>query len=216
MKIFIPGPSSLGDQWKTLNLLLRFAEIKGERITLSHFSGGNDISKKQQEILAVLDARTDLIEVGPYIGNTPISSRDVQRAELFKTKRTWEWKKKTRYVAVHFDGVSAAKDKNPPLKDKSKILFHLTNLGYQHRKLGRHQSIAEAVDQLAESAFFVGCDSGFSHIAHSVGVPVFLLQYKKPVDLWHGGSSYTLCEGADDFISKLKAWLRYRNFLGLT
>ncbi len=216
MRIFIPSPSSLGDQWKSIGLLLQLAERENNIIQLSGRIGDKDIGAKQREILGVLDARVDLLEISAYPGNTVIPMDSIRISRSLRTKTVWIWSRSTRYVAYQFDGVSSSTAKNIPMIGQERVLSRLTREGYVPRRLGRHITLSEAVTQLSESAFFVGCDSGFSHVAHSVGTPVFLLQHKKPVADWHMGQAYTLCDGADDFIDhRLPAWLTYRKFLGL-
>jgi hypothetical protein len=42
---------------------------------------------------------------------------------------------------------------------------------------GGEPPLAQCIEWLAESAFFVGIDSGMSHVAHSVGVPTHLYRW---------------------------------------
>ena len=48
-------------------------------------------------------------------------------------------------------------------------------------KLGPRYSLQQNVEFAASAEFFVGIDSGLSHLAHSVGVPVHLLRNLVPV-----------------------------------
>ncbi len=210
--IFTPWNSGLGDRWASLQLLLRLAVSKNESVAVSD-AGRGDLHR---EIVAELNAPVHLLWRTTDPGNTPLDGFNVWATDYFPTRSRWYWRGIHKHVALHFTGNSAAREKNPPEEDQKKISEHLMALGYTVHYLGIHNTIKEAVEILAGAAFFVGCDSGFSHIAHSVGVPIFLLQYKLPVVTCHRGKSYILCEGAGDFIDhKLKTWLNYRKFLGL-
>lgn len=210
--IYRPWNHGLGDRWASLNLLLRKAETERSILYVSDADRG----RLHEEILTALNAPIARLRSVPESGNTSLDGFNVWAAEFYPTITQWVKPGHSAKVAVHFDGVSSAADKNPSSVERAAIIDHLSNLGYEPVFLGPHQTIAEAVDVLATAAFFVGVDSGFSHVAHSVGVPMFLLQYKLPVVTCHRGKPYILCEGARDFIDhKLKTWLNYRKFLGL-
>ncbi len=209
--VYRPWRNGLGDRWASINLLLRRAESTNE-IVLVEDAGRRGL---HEEILGVLDGPTSLIELVDAKGNVKVTSADVWITDYYPTIRRWRWPGHSVKVAVHFDGVSSATDKNPSAADKESITNHLLDLGYELIFLGPQLSISHVVDILATSAFFVGVDSGFSHVAHSVGVPMFLLQYKMPLVACHRGKSYMLCNGAADLINnRLKTWLNYRKFLG--
>lgn len=64
-------------------------------------------------------------------------------------------------------------------------------------------SLAECIAWLAESACFVGIDSGMSHVAHSVGVPTWLHAWSE-LALAHRGKAYTPFHGIDELCAALE------------
>ncbi len=211
-RIFTPHNAGFGDRFASIQLLARLAVTEGPyrvavadegRATLHH------------EIVNALDLPVPL-NLTAEPGNTPLDGFTVWACDYFPTKTRWDWTKRHDYVVYQFDGLSSP-EKNPALSDQRRILdvihdtYHL-----ESHQLGKHLSVQENVNMLAGAAFFVGCDSGMSHLAHSVGTPLFLLEYGLPVVTCHRNKSYILCAGAGDFIDwKLPTWVRYRNFLGI-
>jgi len=75
---------------------------------------------------------------------------------------------------------------------------------YQFIELRKeHQSnMSELIEILSQSELFVGIDSGMSHVAHSVGVPVFLKYYAE-LGLCHPNKEYVAFRDGDDLKRKL-------------
>jgi hypothetical protein len=61
---------------------------------------------------------------------------------------------------------------------------------------------------------FVGVDSGMSHLCHSVGLPIFLLEYGLPTATVHSGKAHTLCKGYDDFVQRFDHFIGYLHDVG--
>lgn len=139
---------------------------------------------------------------------------DVWATQFYPTTRRWDEERVRPYICVHYDGVSSAADKNPPHTDVAAIERWAHQQGLGIVPLGLHNSLAAAVSQLATCALFAGCDSGFSHIAHSVGCPTYLLEYKLPVVTCHRHKNYVLCKGAGHFTQQADNWLHYLRTLG--
>jgi hypothetical protein len=76
--------------------------------------------------------------------------------------------------------------------------------GYAFVELGKeHQgTMSQIIDILSRSELFVGIDSGMSHIAHSVGVPVFLKHYDE-LQLCHPNKDYVAFRDGVDLTHKL-------------
>jgi hypothetical protein len=211
--VFKPWNTGLGDQIATINLLSRRSAATGKPVYLSRLQNGQDLGRLHDEILGILAAPAPVISV-PEPGNTDLSGFDVWAGEFYPSYVTWQTLAPHGYVSMHFDGVSSAADKNPPPEDIRAMWNVGEPYGLHRVELGRKMDLMTCVRALQSSAFFVGVDSGFSHLAHMVGVPVFLLQYRLPVVTCHRGKPYILCEGAQDFAIKLGRWVDYRRFIG--
>jgi hypothetical protein len=75
---------------------------------------------------------------------------------------------------------------------------------YDFVALGKHHqsTIGEIIDILSKSELFVGIDSGMSHVAHSVGVPVFLKHYAE-LEGTHPNKEYAAFQDGADLTRKL-------------
>ncbi len=212
MTTFIPWNEGFGDQWATISLLARRAVITGP-VSLSRLQNGRDLGPTHDAILGVLEPTS--IESVQRPGDTPLSGYDVWAADPWPTKLQWHWHHRSPYAVCQFDGLSTPELKNPPTGDIAKILATCARYGLPLAPIGKHLGASKSVATAALAAFFVGVDSGMSHLCESAGVPVFLLQYQLPVVTCHRGKKYILCEGADDFAIKLGRWLDCRRFQGL-
>jgi hypothetical protein len=163
-----------------------------------------------REIVDVLDSPGTLeLTAEPFTRS--LDGYSVWATPYFPTHRRWSITDEHTTVTLQVDGRSSAKDKNPSEAEQVRLAEALREQvpGLEIVTLGDHLSVAECVEQAAKSAFFLGVDSGMAHLCHSVGVPIFLLEYALPVVTCHRGKSYRLCRGAADFREKLLRWNNY-------
>ena len=111
----------------------------------------------------------------------------------------------TKKICYQLDGISNANMKQPPNKDLKRLMTFLPD--YKFIRIGKPRSLLESVDVMLGCDLFFGICSGFSHVAHSIGIPTFLVQYKMPITPWHGHKQYTLCVGTDDLIRRVNDFL---------
>ncbi len=211
--IFQPWNENFGDQWATLSLMARRAVGTGERVRLSRWQHGTNLGPLHDSIRAVMQPMN--VESVDAKGDTTLDGFDVWACDPWPTWKRWDWTARSPYAVYQFDGLSTPELKNPPLSDIPKLTHTVLASGHEIRAMGKNVGVARSVELAAGAAFFVGVDSGMSHLCHSVGVPIFLLQYQLGVVTCHRGKAYRLCEGADDFTDKLSRWLHYRTFCGL-
>lgn len=200
----------LGDHWASISLLARLS-IHAKREIL--FSSQGEHEKRHQEILDVLDLGDARLTryLGP--GNTDLSGFNVWAAEYMPTWFRWRDTQLRPYVCAHFSGISSAEDKNPPLEDQRRIEAWCKSKGFGLFVIGKSE-LSVITDFLSHCVLFVGCDSGMSHIAHSVGCPTYLLQYRLPVVTCHRNKNYVLCNGVGHFEQQADNWLSYLRFVG--
>ncbi len=215
MTIYIPWNTGLGDHIATVQLLTHLKRATNQHVRLSTLQHGQDFSRRFQEICDLISGSTPQLVADP--GDTQLDGFNLWATPYMKIVDPWYWRGTHPHVTYQFDGVSSPQ-KNPSSEQQQIILDHLERVhGYTCIPLGKDRSLAQCAELLATSAFFVGCDSGVSHLAHMTGVPIFLLEYGLPVVTCHRGKEYILCNGAVDFIeNKLPTWLNYRAFIGLS
>lgn len=209
MTVYSPWNNGLGDAIATINLLAHRAMYRKERLQLAR----NDRGPLHDELFKQMRP-TGIISVeGP--GDTPLDGFNVWAAEPWPTFKQWSDHTAHHYFVAQFDGVSSP-EKNPPNSDIIAIGSEVSTLyAMQGILLGKKQTIAECVELMANAAFFVGSDSGMSHLAHCVGLPTFILEYGLPIVTTHRNKPHILCAGATDFLrNKLPNWISYRKFVG--
>ena len=201
----------LGDHWASINLLHMLGLQRGEMV---YFSSRGEHRQRHAEILGVLGIG-NVLPVDDE-GDTPLDGFDVWATHYAPTLPLWSRHSQTQAptLCYQFDGESAAADKNPGKSERDQILVWAATRGLTAIPLGRDNSIPEIVYRLANCTLFVGCDSGVSHIAHSVGCPTYLLEYNLPVVTYHRHKNYVLCKGAGHFTQQADNYLHYLRFIG--
>ncbi len=198
----------LGDHWASICLLGRMADAQRETIT---FVSRKEHFLRTRDILNLLDlgeARRWMAHaIG--MGTADLNGFHVWACPYFPTFDRWTQSRVRGHACIHFDGLSSAADKNPPKEEAASIARWLIDQGLMVTPLTRDMSLAQIVGALSTCTLFVGCDSGMSHIAHSVGCPTYLLEYKLPVVTCHRHKAYVLCTGVGSFQHQASNWINY-------
>ena len=80
-------------------------------------------------------------------------------------------------------------------------------------ELGKHMSLEENINILCNSDLFMGIDSGMSHMAHSVDIPMFLQLHRgklyrgRQLEYFHPNKRYTPTKDINDMIDKVEGYL---------
>jgi Glycosyltransferase family 9 (heptosyltransferase) len=218
MTIYRNWNEGFGDTFATVNLMLRKAHFHRlnhlPKPRLSRLQHGRDLGPMHDSIRSLLNYPTDFDSVAEP-GDTDLSGFNVWACDFYPTKVRWRFDAPHPHVCWQMDGVSSP-EKNPSpeeLVEITHILLEATG-GAPVYKVGKHLGDTKCVELLAAASVFVGVDSGMSHLAHAVGVPVFLLEYGLPIVTTHRGKAYRLCEGAAGLRDKLGRYVDYRAFIG--
>lgn len=211
--VFAPWNAGLGDQWATISLLLhRWAVSAQFRPSLLHSPA--HLRSMHYAIGAELLNGVNGVKLVDAPPTHQLAGFDVWACPVWPTNVRWQPYERHAFATYQFDGISAARDKNPTEIDQALILQRLDAWGIPTLPLGKHLTLRECTQYLAASSFFVGCDSGMSHLAHSVGTHCFLLEYNLPVVTCHRGKAYIQCAGTEDFLRhKLPTWIDYLRFI---
>lgn len=204
--VWAPWRFNLGDHWATINHLITRSFVLREEMVLSRYQHGVDYGKRMEEILALLDApERSSVALTDEPGTHEPEGFDVWAGNFWSTKEKW-YPPQCRKICYQFDGVSSAEDKNPHPYDKQRILGTCDWLLGRHPvRLGSEMTLAQAVHEMATASLFIGCDSGMSHVAHSVGVPMILVEYRLPIITTHRHKNFIHARGTDEFIRLIEA-----------
>jgi hypothetical protein len=204
-RIYRAHHSHFGDIFVTIQLLA--SGHYGDPVLLSRWQNGTeDLGPLMHAILDVLDipaGRVVIVDERPTDG---FEASLAWRVPFMPTKRRWRPGPHKR-IAVQFDGRSVAELKNPPPDQLAELMGDWLPAGYTMTTIGLPRTVQEDVDILATSNAFIGCDSGMSHLCHSVGTPCFLLEYRMPLELTHSGKAYTRCGSAAEAIARVRTLL---------
>lgn len=195
------GGCALGDAWCIASWLLRRSEETGKPALISrHVPANRDYgADKFREILPQCAAMMDSpgsIELVDWNGQTtPIEGHwGHARHRMHDPYLRW-WDGSDGTVCYQLDGHSGAEQKNPPAKD----LYQLMSFPKMVR-VGLPLTLEESARELSRCRLFIGVCSGMSHVAHSVGCPMIVVEYGQKVQPWHPpeGSLFQIARGTDD------------------
>lgn len=196
----IYGGGGLGDTWASVSYLGRTPMSKSISIYAKDGAPRTDMLIQIIDLLGV-NQRVQINQARGDINLTPL----VWTTPYLPTKKRWKFSN-SKKICYQLEGISNAPKKQPPQQDFEKLVTFLP--GYEFIRLGKPKSLLESVEIMYNCDLFFGICSGFSHIAHSLGIPTFLIQYQMPIRSWHFGKQYTHCLGTDDLIRQVRVYLR--------
>lgn len=137
--------------------------------------------------------------------NNGYQLHDIYNCDYLCTKTQW---KPGLYnqICYQFDGRWKGGLKNPPPGDEEKII-KLIMPQVKKIRLGLPMELNQIIETAARSDLFVGIDSGMAHLCHSVGTPMFLIEYRWDLENGHKGKTFTKCFGTEDAIGYVNQYL---------
>lgn len=216
----------LGDRWAHLNRVIKFSENN---------IGNIFFENNTEEEIDKLRNLWNLIDTNVKL-NIEYKNNNFNRANgvvefpypYYKTKKQWIASSKKEYDICFQIKTSIGSAEWLPIKN-----FTPKNLEefeekirskYKIIELGKDKSIPveNEIDIMLKSKVFVGISSGFAHIAHSVGIPVFLKKFEndnntipkemawtKFIEIFHPNKHFGLFSNIDELIFKLNLFNNY-------
>lgn len=177
--------SNLGDHWSSYSLMTVLGMRHRTRYRLGTWNAGGNYTQRLEEIQELFgeqEFRPILVQAE---GEKKVDAWLNWAFPALEVDARYRWRidRCQKKVCYQFDGISAAEDKNPSPVMSFAIKMFFKERGFKLTRLGGHITLKEAVQHLSECSLFVGCDSGFSHIAHSVGCPTYM--YEGTLPFWH-------------------------------
>lgn len=207
--------NNLGDHWTSYCLMATLGKLHQRKYVLGTHNGGIDHSERLDQISLcfpyhyspILVPEQGVEKVDPWL-NWCFPALAVREALQWE-KNFFEPDQSRNQICYQFDGLSSAEDKNPSPALVADLKHHLREgLGFKLIRLGAHLSLAECAYLLSTSAAFIGCDSGMSHIAHSVGCPVYLYEGRLPTYTCHKLKQADLFRDLPEFKMKSEHWFQ--------
>jgi hypothetical protein len=201
-----PYWNGFGDLWAVASHCCLLSQREGQTVYLSKWSTKSmlDREKEIRDILGNLDdsyTQNVVVTTEHFASSSRFSVRE-HREPYVPTKVRWapnnsriisyQLETPTKHRPDRFCHPRLIKGLSDQLPD-----YEFVKLGKEHQR-----NLSEIIEILAQSELFVGIDSGMSHVAHSVGVPVFLKYYPE-LGLCHPNKEYVSFRDGQDLKLKL-------------
>ena len=219
--VFAPYNHCFGDCWAVLNHAIRFSIINKTKVWVSEYvcaathmvpglpSRGEFVGPLLREQLAEIKIPKGAnIEIADKVV-TEIRKITVEEFPYpyFQTKRKWSPGPYGR-VCIQTDNSQIPDNCSRSFKyHDRKALYEWLQDKTHHIILGKPYTVAQCVDVASTSDLFIGMDSGMSHLAHSVGLPVILLDWVA-LDRFHPGKAFFRFQNAPEAIKLAERLLR--------
>ena len=187
-------PGALGNVWASCHYFLRLSLERGSVVCV----------KRQRAIVAEClelihsPGRVALVDADATRSVDHLLGEQLWNQEYFPTHLRWPGRRFYGRICYQIDGRTRPALTNPPSADVELLQGGWLPSGVELVCLGLPRSVTESVHLLATCDAFLGVDSGISHVAASVGVPMFLLQYHWPLAQAHTKQRYVTCLGMAD------------------
>ena len=201
-----PYWNGFGDLWAITSYCCLLSQREGQTVYLSKWSAKSmlDRGKEITDILGSLDdsyTKNVVVTTEHFTSSSRFSVRD-HHDSYVPTKVRWA-PNDSRIISYQLKALTKHR---PDRFCHPRLIEGLSGQlpDYEFIELGKeHQStMSEIIKVLTQSELFVGIDSGMSHVAHSVGVPVFLKYYAE-LDLCHPNKEYVAFRDGQDLKLKL-------------
>jgi hypothetical protein len=166
-----PEECGFGDIWAVTSFLLRISEESARPTKFAARS--KSFKSTMQDILPLLQSKGKIEFVGGQAAQRILNYCEPYKVKFVPTINKWTGNSKI--IAYQFDGNHLANHKNINKDRLEWLLNNLIKMGYEPVNVGGRQSVEFIIDTLAKAKLFVGCPSGLSVAAISVGTPIFLI-----------------------------------------
>jgi len=204
-----PG-AHFGDIWLSISSAILLSRKNKEIIYISRYADYQSHDRKNiiEECLKVLDTNGANIEIvddfqnqynettinfpisrGAFLNEDPIVSTKIkykpkdkntislQLASLFFDKQKGIYTSRKNSAQNEY--------RNIPYLDLEKIFLNFISFpNLKLNSVGEHIGILNSINKIAESNIFIGIDSGMAHVASSIGIPVYLYDFKQNEDIY--------------------------------
>lgn len=217
LDVYGTAGGGFGDCWAAASYLLTISTQVGKPTRVAQ------LDDRIRQILPHLDSAGSLVEVPEGIDILIASSFDAEHfsdINNYYPKRVLEWAvplgvqycMTTKRWECNASGKVCCQLYPRRLGDTSCANGHvklfmeaLHSRGYRVIEIGAEIGLAQSIEEASTSEYFVGVDSGMSHVAHSVGLPVHIIRNRLPrhhLYTTHRGKRYSSYRDIPDFLDR--------------
>ncbi len=202
---YSPVGRNLGDSWWVVNAATRLHIKTAQPVGIYTMTAWRNHLYSCKPLLAEVIEQLDLPYVPALIGDgVPPGQRFTEGQFPLVPTHVPRWPcpgpidyflTKKRPVVAHSKifsyqiyGVSSRARQSFSRPYAVKMVTMLQRLGLVERCVGLPLTLAQSIDVMCRARFHVGIDSGMTHVARSVGIPIYVYQAKLPLDwigAWH-------------------------------
>jgi 2-polyprenyl-3-methyl-5-hydroxy-6-metoxy-1,4-benzoquinol methylase len=202
--MFIYGKvkSHFGNLWAFASMLVHKSRTSKETVFVSNKMIRAKVVKDILNVLDTTDASIEWVDEMYSEGQRKYGTRR-HKYDYVNTKVRWKNKRHNRICyQLHTD----TKGRDEKKIDNAEIEEILSKMPFECVKLGHPLSMEEDIKIASESDLFIGIDSGMAHLCHSVGVPVFLKDWRL-LRRCHPKKEYVPFDSVDDIVSKVNTFV---------
>ena len=208
-RVYSPADNGLGDHWAAVNWCLHQSIASGAQVLLSdrpvmEWHSDKFRSGRLADILSLLWYPAGCVQVVKDCASDRVEAEEIWQVPYFPTRVEWR-PNRSRRVCYQPDPVTMAANAMNEA-DESTFVEAIRQRGYEPCRLTGEIPLARCVEILAGCEALICTSSGFAHVAHSVGTPVFLVQGAVELGYLikhHVGKAYVLCQNYEDSLNWL-------------
>lgn len=162
----------LGDYWQSISYFLTESEKKQQTIQIN-------VNQKTKDTFAWIRPLLDSTGSYDFVNEKAdyLPSWEELCYPVVKTKTQWQ-DVKSNTICYQFDGYCDANLKNPFPHEIQQFFERMKQFNFQN--VGNYLNVYKGIKFLSTAKIFVGCPSGLSIIALSVGVPIYVVYNRLP------------------------------------
>jgi len=211
--VYAANGRGLGDRWASVSFCIAQAICESRPIKMAprYFHARKNVWRQYDLSFVQYFVGGDLLEIVDFPPSRQLNWQEVfHRTPYQPTKRRWI-PNASGTVCYQFDGKSWHRQNFRTPDEEFLIIREIERLGWQAVRLGKEisqDSLSADIDRLANCEFFVGVDSGLSHVAYSVGTPILMVVNGRGPQIWDSQGERRLIVARDhlDTVRKLTAW----------
>ena len=202
MFVYGKAKSHFGNLWAFASMIVHKSKTQKETIYVSNSMVKANVVKDILNVLDTTGASIEWVDETYSEGQRKYGTRR-HKFDYVPTKIRWKNQRHNRICYQLHTDTKGRNEKKVSDEDIEKIL---NSMPCECIKLGHPRSVEQNIKIASESDLFIGIDSGMSHLCHSVGVPVFLKDWRM-LRRCHPRKQYTSFQDADDAISKVNYFI---------
>jgi hypothetical protein len=199
-RLYAPADNGLGDHWAAMNWCLQRSIATGQEVFLSdrpvmQWHPDKFRPGRLSSIRALLSHPLASVHLVDDVATDQLDPEEIWQVPYLPTHS--QWRANTSGRICYQSDPATIRDNVMSIAEERIFVDALQRRGFSAFRLGSHIPLEECVRILSASEALICTSSGFAHVAHSVGTPLFLVQGAADLGYLikhHVGKRYVLCK----------------------